>query len=200
MDILRRTNGGIRPIDIETQHLEHRRIFIEGEIDYTLSCKVVKEIMHLCDEDTEKPIDVFVTSPGGDVGAGLLIYDAIHDCDCTINTVCLGQASSMGAVIFAAGTGSRSILLHSRLMIHEPYVAGAIQGNSKEIRSVAESILATKQVINQILSEITSKSVEEIEKATAYDNYLSAEDAVEFGLADKVIRFYELIERYEYAG
>ncbi len=194
MEIIKKTNGGIRPVAIETEHLEQRRIFLEGKIDFDSACRVVKQIMYLCDRDTEKPIDMFITSPGGDVGAGLLIYDCIRDCDCTVNTYCLGEASSMGAVLFAAGTGKRCMLLHSRLMIHEPFVSGAIEGNSMEIESVAKSILSTKKLINLILSELTGKSQKEIEKATAYDHYLPADEAVEFGLADRIVNFYEIME------
>ncbi len=159
-----------------------------------MAVDIVEQIMYLYDEDVEKPIDILIQSPGGDIDAGLLIFDAMRESSCRINTICLGRASSMGAVLFAAGTGQRSMLRHSKLMIHEPYVSGSIEGNSREIRSVADDILKTKELCNRILSELTGKTMEEIESATSYDHFLTAEEAVRFGLADKIAEFHEIME------
>lgn len=194
MNIQVKSSHGITTIPINTKLLTERKIFIEGEINEETACRFVKQLFLLSSEDSEKPIDVYITSPGGEINSGLMMYDAIQGCKTPIRMFCMGRAFSMGAVLFACGKHGRYILPHSEVMLHEPLLGGKVGGNASSIRSISESLLETKRKLNQILALHTGKTEEEIEEATKFDHYYSAEESVEFGLADKIVSFGEIME------
>ncbi len=194
MNVQIKSSNGITTVPINTKLMTERKIFIEGEINEETACRFVKQVLLLSSENSEKPIDVFITSPGGEINSGLLIYDTIQGCKTPIRTFCMGRAFSMGAVLFACGNHGRYILPHSEVMLHEPLLGGKVGGNASSIRSISESLLETKKKLNQILAQHTGKTEEEIEEATKFDHYYSAEESVEFGLADKIVSFADIME------
>ena len=177
--------NGTREVGISTRHLMNRRIFIQGEINEETANNFVQQIMYLESEGNE-PISVYINSNGGSVSDGLLIYDAMQASKCKINTICTGMAASMGAVILCGGSkGHRYILPHSKVMIHEPLIRNGVGGSATSISKISESILDTRETLNGILAKHTGKTIEEMNEATAFDNYFNAEEAIEFGLVDK---------------
>ena len=178
--------NGIREVSLSTRHLMNRKIFLTGEINMEMANDFVLQFMFL-EEDSSEPVTIYINSPGGEINAGLMIYDVIQGSNLEINMVCTGMAASMAAIIFAGGQkGRRYILKHSRVMIHEPLIAGGIGGSATTIKNISESILTTKKIVNGILAEHTGKTEEEIDKATGFDNYMDAREAIEFGICDAV--------------
>ena len=178
---------GIREFGLKTKHFTNRKLFLTGEITEETANDFVSEILYLSQSD--EPVDIYINSPGGSVNAGLVIYDAIQSCEgkIPINMYCIGMAASMGAVILAGGQkGRRFILPHSKCMIHEPLISGGMGGSATTIKKTAESILETKEITNSILAKHTGKSVEEIDEATSFDNFMNAEEAIAFGLCDEI--------------
>ncbi len=195
MNILVKSSNGITQVGMDTKLLSQRKVFIEGEITSETACEFIKKIMVLNAEDSEKPIDVLVNSPGGEINSGMLMYDAIQSSKAPIRMFCIGRAYSMGAVIFACGShGSRYMLPHSELMLHEPLLGNRVEGNVSSIKSISESLLETKRKMNQTLAKHTGKSEEEVEKATSYNHYFSPEESVEFGLCDAIVDFSMIME------
>ncbi len=185
--ILEESSQGIREVSLKTKHFTNRKLFLTGEVTDEMANSFVSELLFLA--QSNEPIDIYINSPGGLVEAGLVIYDVIQACNkkVPINMYCIGLAASMGAVILAGGQkGRRFILPHSKCMIHEPLIAGGMGGSATSIKKTAESILETKAITNGILAKHTGKSIEEIDKATSFDNFLNAEEAVKFGLCDEV--------------
>ena len=154
----------------------------------------VKQILLLCKEDSGKPIDVLINSPGGEISSGLLMYDCIQSCKTPIRMYCMGTAYSMGALLFASGNHGRYMFPHSELMLHEPLLGSRVGGNASSIRSVSDSLMDTRNKMNQILAKHTGKTVKEIEEATGFDHYYSPEESVDFGLADEIVNFDKLME------
>ena len=179
--------NGISTVSLSTNAFSGRKIYLFGEIDEELLYMFTMQMMYLM-EDEMSEINLYINSPGGEVNAGLAIYDLIQACKAPVNIYCIGMAASMGAVILAGGQkGRRFLLPHSKVMIHEPLIAGGVGGSASSVKSTAESILKTKELLNGLLAKHTGKSMEEIDKATDHDNFLSAEEAVEFGLCDQVV-------------
>lgn len=179
--------NGIHLINLQTRHFANRRIFLTGEVTEDMANNFVSELLYLA--QTSEQIDIFINSPGGSVNAGLVIYDVIQSCEgrVPLNMYCIGEAASMAAVILAGGQkGCRYILPHSKVMIHEPLIPGGMGGSATSIRKMADSILDTKTIMNAILAKHTGKSIEEIDKATSYDNYMNAETAIDFGICDQI--------------
>lgn len=175
-----------RAYDIYSRLLKDRIVFIGSAIDDNVSNLVVAQMLFLQMEDPDKDINLYVNSPGGAVTAGLAIYDTIQFVRCDVNTYCVGQASSMAALLLAAGTrGKRYALPHARLMIHQPW--GGVQGAAADISIQAKEILRLREKINQLLAHHTGKSLETISHDTDRDFYMSPEEAKEYGLVDKVI-------------
>ena len=173
-------------IPLKSKLFSDRNIFISEMITTELAVSFVQQLMYLSKED--KPVNVYINSPGGEVTAGLLMYDAIQSFEKELNVICLGQASSMAAVLLSAGKkGRRYITPHGKVMIHEVLVNGGIGGSATSISKISESIMETRDLVNGILAEHTGKSLEEINKATAFDNFMNAQKAVEFGICDKII-------------
>lgn len=194
MNVQVKTSGGITLIPIETRLLAERQIFIEGEINHESACEFVKKLMLLVREAPEKPVDVMINSGGGEVTAGFLIYDVIQSCSTPVRMFCMGSAYSMAAVIFASGLHGRYMFPNSELMLHEPLLGNRVGGNASSIRSISESLLETRGKINRIISKHTGKTEKEVEEATAFDHYFSAEESIAFGLADEIIGFEKIME------
>lgn len=189
-----KSSNGITLVPMESRLLSDRVIFIEGEINETQAMNFIKSLMILIREDSRKPIKILMNSPGGEVNSGMLMYDVVQSCKTPLEMYCMGKAYSMGAVIFSAGNpGKRYMLENSEIMVHEPLLGNRVGGNSSSIKSISESLLETKDKLNRILAKHTGKSEEEVEQATRYDHYFQAQEAVEFGLADQVIGFGEIL-------
>ena len=178
--------NGVREETLSTRHLMNRKIFLTGEINDELANSFLSQFLFL-EEEPDLPVTIYINSPGGQVSAGLLIYDTIKASRIPVNMVCTGMAASMAAIIFAGGQkGRRYILEHGRVLIHEPMIQSGIGGSATSIRTISESILETRRVLNGILSEHTGKTIEEIDRATTFDNYMTAEEAIEFGICDQI--------------
>lgn len=181
------SHNGVRELSIYTKHLTNRRIFLNGTIDSDLANDIVAQLLYL-EEESEEPIYFYINSNGGEINAGLFIYDVLQEMTVPVYMYCTGMAASMAAILLAGGQkGRRFILPHSKTMIHEPLLAGGMGGSATSIRNISDSILETKQIVNEILAKHTGKTLEEIDKATAFDNYMNAEKSVEFGICDKVV-------------
>lgn len=194
MNVQVKSSNGITLVPVESRLMANRKIFIEGEIDADTACEFVKKVMLLNSEDSQKPIDVLLNSPGGEINSGMLMYDVIQASRAPIRMFCIGRAYSMGAVLFACGNHGRYMLPHGELMIHEPLLGNRVGGNSSSIKSISDSLLETKKKMNQILAKHTGKTEEEVEKATGFDHYFSPEESVEFGLCDEIVGFDKIME------
>ena len=194
MNVLVKSSSGITQVSADSKLLSQRKVFIEGEISSESACEFIKKILILNEEDTDKPIDVLINSPGGEINSGMAIYDVIQASKAPIRMFCIGRAYSMGAVLFSSGNHGRYMLPHSELMLHEPLLGNRVSGNSSSIQSISESLLETKRRMNQILARHTGKSEEEVEKATSYDHYYSPEESREFGLCDEIVYFNKIME------
>jgi len=183
--IVEQTSRGERSYDIYSRLLEDRIIFLSGEIDDAVANTVVAQLIYLEAKDPSKDISLYINSPGGSVSAGLAIYDTMNYVKCDVSTICIGMAASMGAFLLSSGQkGKRFALPNSEIMIHQPL--GGAQGQASDIKIAAEHILKTKRKLNQILAHNSGKPVEQVERDTDRDNYLSAQEALEYGLIDKV--------------
>lgn len=181
------SHNGIRELSIYTKHLTNRRIFLNGTIDRDLANDIVAQLLYL-QEESKEPIYIYINSFGGEINAGLYIYDVLQSITVPVYMYCTGMAASMAAVLLAGGQkGRRFILPHSKTMIHEPLLAEGVGGSATSIRNISESILETKKIVNGILSKHTGKTLKEVDKATSFDNYMNAEKSVEFGICDKVV-------------
>lgn len=182
------TAHGVREVSLETRHLMNRCIFLTGEITSEMANDFLSEYLYLIQESND-PITIYINSHGGEVNAGLMIYDIIQSSKVKIDIICTGIAASMAAVLLAGGQkGRRYILPHSKTMIHEPLLANGVGGSATSIKNISESILETREITNSILAKHTGKSLEEINEATSFDNYMNAEEAIKFGLCDKILK------------
>ncbi|MGY0393603.1 MULTISPECIES: ATP-dependent Clp endopeptidase proteolytic subunit ClpP [unclassified Fusobacterium] len=176
-----------RAYDIYSRLLKDRIIFLGTEIDDNVANAIVAQLLFLEAEDPEKDIIMYINSPGGVVTAGMAIYDTMNYIKPDIQTVCIGQAASMGALLLTAGAkGKRFALEHSRIMIHQPL--GGAKGQATDIEIQAKEILRMKEMLSQILADASGKDIEQILKDTERDNYMSAQEAVEYGLIDQVFK------------
>lgn len=187
--VIEQTSRGERSYDIFSRLLSDRIIFLGEEVSNTSASLVIAQLLHLEGEDPEKDIQLYINSPGGSVSAGFAIYDTMQYIKCDVSTICVGLAASFGAFLLAGGTkGKRFALANAEIMIHQPAIHGnGIQGQATDIKIMSDHMQQSKQRLNRILAENTGKSIEEIALATERDNYLSAEEARQFGLVDKVI-------------
>lgn len=185
--VVEQTGRGERAYDIYSRLLKDRIIFIGTAISDEISNLILAQLLFLQAEDAEKDISIYINSPGGSVTAGMAIYDTIQFLKCDVATYCVGQAASMGAVLLAAGTaGKRFALPNARIMIHQPW--GGVQGQAADISIQAQEILRLRERINVILADHTGKKVEEIERDTDRDFFMSAKDACDYGLVDEVVK------------
>ncbi len=184
--VIQETNRGERSYDIFSRLLNDRIIVLSDEVNDATASVIVAQMLYLEGQDPDKDNSFYINSPGGSVTAGMAIYDTMQYIKCDVSTICMGMAASMGAFLFSAGTnGKRYILPNAEVMIHQPL--GGAKGQATEILIAADHIKRTKERLNKILAENTGKSVEEITQDTERDNWLTAEDAVAYGLADKII-------------
>ena len=185
--VIEQNSRGERSYDIYSRLLKDRIIFLGEEINDAVASTVVAQLLFLESEDTGKDIHMYINSPGGSVTAGMAIYDTMNYVKCDVSTTCIGMAASMGAFLLSSGAkGKRYALPNAEVMIHQPL--GGAQGQATEIQIAAEHILKTKKKLNQILADNAGKPVEEVEKDTDRDNWLSADEAKEYGLIDEVIK------------
>ena len=184
--VVEQSNRGERSYDIYSRLLKDRIIFLGEEVNDVTASLVVAQLLFLAAEDPDKDINLYINSPGGSVTAGMAIYDTMQYIKPDVSTICIGMAASMGAFLLAGGAkGKRYALPNAEVMIHQP--SGGARGQATEIRIHAENILRTKAKLNQILAENTGKPVEEVERDTERDNFMSAEEAKAYGLIDAVI-------------
>ncbi len=184
--VIEQTNRGERAYDIFSRLLNDRIIVLSDEVNDATASLVVAQLLFLEGQDAEKDISLYINSPGGSVSAGMAIYDTMQYIKCDVSTICMGMAASMGAFLLSAGAkGKRYSLPNSMIMIHQPL--GGAQGQATEIEIVAKQILRTKENLNRILAENTGRSIEEIYRDTERDNYMTAQEALDYGLIDKVI-------------
>ena len=184
--VVDQTSTGERSYDIYSRLLEDRIVFISGEIDDATANTVVAQLIYLEAKNPDKDISVYINSPGGSVTAGMAIYDTMQYVKCDVSTICIGLAASMGAFLLAAGTkGKRFCLPNSEVMIHQPL--GGAQGQASDIEITAKHIIATKKKMIKMLSKNTGQSIEKVEKDVDRDYFMTADEAVAYGLVDKVI-------------
>ncbi len=184
--VIEQTSRGERSYDIYSRLLKDRIIFLGEAIDDYVASLIVAQLLFLEAEDSEKDISIYINSPGGSVSAGLAIYDTMQYIKPSVSTICVGMAASMGAFLLAAGEkGKRYALPNAEIMIHQPL--GGVNGQAEDIKIHAEHILKTRDKLNRILSERTGRKLDEIERDTDRDNYLSSEEALSYGLIDHVI-------------
>ena len=183
--VVEQTSRGERSYDIFSRLLNDRIIVLSDEVNDATASLVVAQLLYLEGQDNEKDISLYINSPGGSVTAGLAIYDTMQYIKCDVSTICMGMAASMGAFLLSSGAkGKRYALPNSEIMIHQP--SGGAQGQATEIDIVAKHILRTREKLNKILAENTGKPIEQIARDTERDNFLSAEEALEYGLIDKI--------------
>ncbi|MDD3536262.1 MAG: ATP-dependent Clp endopeptidase proteolytic subunit ClpP [Candidatus Cloacimonetes bacterium] len=189
--VIEQVGRGERAYDIYSRLLKDRIIFVGGPIDDVLANTVVAQLLHLEGEDASKDIYMYINSPGGSISSGLAIYDTMHYINPKVSTICIGMAASMGAVLLAAGAkGKRTALPNSRIMIHQPW--GGMQGRAADVEIQAKEILYLRGKMNEILHQHTGKSIEQIALDTDRDYFLSAKEAMEYGLIDEVIESRQL--------
>ncbi|MBG2801410.1 ATP-dependent Clp endopeptidase proteolytic subunit ClpP [Proteus sp. WDL240414] len=183
--VIEQTSRGERSYDIYSRLLKERIIFLTGQVEDHMANLIVAQMLFLEAENPEKDINLYINSPGGVITAGMSIYDTMQYIKADVSTICMGQACSMGAFLLSAGAkGKRICLPNSRVMIHQPL--GGFQGQATDIQIHAQEILKVKSRMNELMAQHTGKSIEEIERDTERDRFLSANEALEYGLVDKV--------------
>ena len=184
--VVEQTNRGERSYDIFSRLLNDRVIFLSDQVNDTTASLVVAQMLFLEAQDPDKDISFYINSPGGSVSAGMAIYDTMNFIKCDVSTICIGMAASMGAFLLSAGTkGKRFALPHSEIMIHQPL--GGAKGQATDIEIQAKQILRIKATLNEILAANTGKPLEIIEKDTDRDNYMTAQEALDYGIIDKIL-------------
>ena len=188
--VVEQTNHGERSFDIYSRLLNDRIVFLSDEVNDVTASLVVAQLLFLEAQDSSKDISFYINSPGGSVTAGMAIYDTMQYLKCDVSTICIGMAASMGAFLLSAGTkGKRISLPHSEIMIHQPL--GGAQGQASDIKIRADLILRTRDMLNRILAENTGKPIEQIEKDTDRDNFMTAQQALEYGIIDRILTKHE---------
>lgn len=187
--VIEQTNKGERSYDIYSRLLKDRIIFLGEEVDQASANVIVAELLFLEAEDPDKEIYLYINSPGGSITAGMAIYDTINYIKCPVSTICIGMAASMGAVLLASGTkGKRYATPNSEILIHQPLImGGGIQGQTTEIKIHADHMVKTREKLNKILSERTGQPLDVINRDTERDNYMTAEEALKYGLIDGIM-------------
>ncbi len=185
--VVEQTNRGERSYDIFSRLLNDRIIILSEEVNDATASLIVAQLLYLESQDPDKDIDFYINSPGGSITAGMAIYDTMQYIKCDVSTICVGMAASMGAFLLAAGAkGKRLALPNAEIMIHQPLLSG-MQGQATDIKIHADRIIKIKENLNSILAEETGKPIEVVERDTERDNFMTAEEAAEYGLIDKVI-------------
>ncbi len=186
--VVRQTGRGERSQDIFSMLLEDRIVMLSEEVTDTSASLVVSQLLYLESQDPEKDISLYINSPGGSVTAGMAIYDTMQYIKCDVSTICIGLAASMGAFLLSSGAkGKRLALPNAEIMIHQPLISGGLSGQCTDIKIRAEHLVRTRENLNRILAQNTGKPIETIRVDTERDNFMSASEAAEYGLVDKVI-------------
>lgn len=186
--VVEQTSRGERSYDIFSRLLNDRIIMLSDQVNDTTASLVVAQLLYLESQDTEKDISLYINSPGGSVTAGFAIYDTMNYIKCDVSTICIGMAASMGAFLLSAGAkGKRFALPNSEIMIHQPLIGGGLGGQQTDIMIHAKNLERTRDRLEAILAENTGKSIEEIHAACERDNYMTSQEALDYGLIDKVI-------------
>lgn len=187
--VVEQTARGERSYDIFSRLLNDRIIMLSEEVNNTTASLIVAQLLYLEGQDPDKDISLYINSPGGSITAGMAIYDTMNYIKCDVSTICIGMAASMGAFLLAAGAkGKRMALPNSEIMIHQPLIGGGgLQGQTTDIKIQTDHLVRTREKMNAILAQRTGKTVEQIAQDTERDNYLSAQEAMEYGLIDSVI-------------
>ncbi|MBQ6407714.1 MAG: ATP-dependent Clp endopeptidase proteolytic subunit ClpP [Butyrivibrio sp.] len=184
--VIEQTSRGERSYDIYSRLLKERIVFLGEEVNATSASIVVAQLLFLEAEDPNKDIHMYINSPGGEISSGMAIYDTMHYIKCDVSTICIGMAASMGAFLLAGGAkGKRMALPNAEVMIHQPL--GGTQGQATEIEIAAKHILKTKEKMNRMLAANTGKSYEQVAADTERDNWLSAQEALDYGLIDSIV-------------
>jgi ATP-dependent Clp protease protease subunit len=190
--VIETTGRGERAYDIYSRLLKERIIMVNGPIEETMSNLIVAQLLFLAAESTEREINLYISSPGGSVNAGLAIYDTMRHLPCPIGTTCVGYAASFGTILLMAGDrGLRRALPHARIHMHQPLIQGGIGGQATDIDIQAREILHTRDILNEIIQQHTGQSMERIKHDTERDYYMSATEALEYGIIDEVLRLAE---------
>ncbi|MBP3339747.1 MAG: ATP-dependent Clp protease proteolytic subunit [Lachnospiraceae bacterium] len=184
--ILKETSTGYIRHPIQDEMLKNREIECVGDINETLANSLIMQLRYLQKEEPKKEITMYINSKGGEVSSGLALYDAMQAVSCPIRTVCVGMAASMGAVLFTAGK-KREMLPHARVMIHDPLMTDGVSGSALRIDDIGKNLMKTRETLGKILVKHTGRELSEVFEKTAKDSYFDAEEAVAFGLADRII-------------
>jgi ATP-dependent Clp protease protease subunit len=187
--VVEQTSRGERQYDIFSRLLNDRIVMLSDQVNDTTASLVVAQLLYLESQDSEKDINLYINSPGGSITSGMAIYDTMNYIKCDVSTICIGMAASMGAFLLSCGTkGKRFALPNSEIMIHQPLIGGGgLSGQCTDIQIHSQHLLRTREKLNEVLAKNTGKSLEEIQRDTERDNYLTAQEAMEYGLVDKVI-------------
>lgn len=186
--VVEQTSRGERSYDIYSRLLNDRIIMLCDQINDAVASVVVAQLLYLEGQDLEKDIDLYINSPGGSITAGMAIYDTMQYIKCDVSTICIGMAASMGAFLLSSGAkGKRLSLPNSEILIHQPLISGGLSGQCTDIKIHSDHLVRTREKMNRILSENTGKPIEQINIDTERDNYMTAQQAMEYGLIDKVI-------------
>lgn len=186
--VVEQTSRGERSYDIFSRLLNDRIIMLSDQVNDATASLVVAQLLYLESQDAEKDISLYINSPGGSITSGMAIYDTMQYIKCDVSTICIGMAASMGAFLLSAGAkGKRLALPHSEIMIHQPLISGGLSGQCTDIKIHSDHLLRTRQTLNKLLAENTGKPLDVIEADTERDNFMSAKEAMEYGLIDKVI-------------
>ena len=184
--IIRETAEGLNRLDIRDEMLDQRELELKTSVDAESCAAVIRGLLHLQRQDPTMPITLYINSPGGEVQSGLALYDVMQAVSCPIRTVCLGMAASMGALLFIAGD-EREILPHSRIMIHDPLIGAGAGGSALSVKARADDLMRIRDITAGVIARHSGMSIERVFELTASDTYFEAEEAVEAGLADRVI-------------
>jgi len=186
--VIEQTSRGERSYDIYSRLLKDRIIFLSEDVNHVSASLVIAQMLFLESEDPDKEISFYINSPGGSITDGMAIFDTINYLKCPVSTMCVGMAASMGAFLLAAGTkGKRYATPNAEIMIHQPLISGGLSGQTTEIKIHADHMVKTREKLNRILSERTGKPIEQIEKDTERDNFMTAQQALEYGIIDEIL-------------
>ncbi|MBR3132728.1 MAG: ATP-dependent Clp protease proteolytic subunit [Clostridia bacterium] len=187
--VIEQTSKGERSYDIFSRLLKDRIIFLSEDVNHVSASLVVAQLLFLESEDPDKEIYLYINSPGGSITDGMAIVDTINYIKCPVSTICIGMAASMGAVLLASGTkGKRLATPNAEILIHQPLISGGLSGQTTEIKIHADHMVKTRDKLNKLLSEKTGQDLATIERDTERDNYMTAEEALEYGLIDEIIK------------
>ena len=186
--VIEQTGRGERSYDIFSRLLKDRIIFLSEDVNHVTASLVIAQMLFLESEDPDKEISFYINSPGGSITDGMAIVDTMNYIKCPVSTICIGLAASMGSVLLTCGTkGRRFATPNSEILIHQPLISGGLSGQTTEIKIHADHMVKTREKLNKLLSEKTGQSLEQIEKDTERDNYMTAEEALKYGLIDEII-------------